>query len=251
MSRYAAPLLGIVAVVGFANRLHAQISLSTANDNQSSVSASANSIDAQAFPPQTVNNVNSLPFTTPTTATAGNSSSEVDSNLTSSSLGFTFTDSSSDDGYYMSGFGSVYFTAAPGTNFSIAGGLSSDGYDYEATISVDLYDVTQGFTEVYGYYGDGYYYPDENSIFPESPVAFTLDGSQGTPTSGTLNAGDQYWFSAQETLTNEGEPTLNGNVSISFAPSSAVPLPGSAEASLVMIGVLATGMIWRRVRRPA
>jgi hypothetical protein len=246
-SHYAAPLLGFVVAFGISTSLQAQISLSTVNPS----AVSANSENEYRSPFANVNEVNSLPFTTPTVQRSGRSISEVYSNLNSSGLSFCFSESSRDRGFYMDGDGNVYFTAAPGTQYTISGNMAVTGSDYQANIEAWLYDVTSN-TTLYYYNNGSYYFPEEESIGLETPTDLTLDDSQTGSLTGTLNATDQYEFIADENMTNELDPQLTGAIDISFASADPVPLPSSAEAGLVLLGlVAATGTIWRRVRRPA
>jgi hypothetical protein len=222
VSRFAAPVLGVIVAVGLCMRLKADsIVLSTAGGNQSVVTATVDNGDF-TFPSNS-NDVNSLPFTTPTSESVGNTSSEVDSNLTSSGFNFSFTQSSSDPNYSMDGNGAVYFTAAAGTQYSISGSLEAFGSDYLTDIYCTLTDVTQGTTLFY-YSNSNFYFPEEAAIAEAPTTTFTIDNSQGYSLTGQLVGTDQYEFYADENLSNEDDPNLSGNIAIGFA-SATIPLP--------------------------
>jgi hypothetical protein len=182
----------------------------------------------------------------------------VDSNLTTSALNFTFTQELDDveSPGDTSGTGDIFFKAGANVTYSIAGTMELDGDFVEGELATSLYDVT---TSTFAY---NYDQTTSNVVVVVKPAisggpssTLTLDTSGGSLT-GSLNAGDTYEFNAYQEMDNDvGDPSLNGNVGISFsqlqAPGggSSAPLPSAAWSGLVSL--LGLGIVLASRRKVA
>jgi hypothetical protein len=247
ISLSAAFVLAVVAVSGFGERTNAApIASLNPGGNQSTISAFASDDDAGTT---NSNNVNSLPYTTPTSVTDGASSSTVTPTLSTSALNFSFSQAINDVNSSTNGSGNIYFTAGAGVTFSISGSMTLNGFS-EGELKTSLYDVT---TSTYAYN-----YDKTTSVVvpvvqpfpaPEGSSTLTLDISGGSLT-GSLNAGNVYEFAVRQSMDDQfDDPNLTGSVGISFnqlqAPGgSSAPLPSAAMSGLTML--LGLGIILAR-----
>lgn len=252
ISRFAVPLLGVLAVVSMAGRLHADpITLGTG----SSVSATAHDFNLDQT---TTDNVTSLPFVKTTAATAGTASSSVLSNLTTSGFSFSYTQSIPSLDGDAEGKGDMFFTAGAGTTFAIAGSMTSLGIDYTQELAASLFDVTAGsFVYDYDKTVDNFI-ACGMSVVPETFVSSFMSVSSSTLTldttggalSGALVAGHSYEFIAFQGIDNTNiDPTSSGNITITFAqqaPSGSIPLPLSAAAALLPLALAGAFVLRRR-----
>jgi hypothetical protein len=239
-----------VAVYGLGGRTYADpITLANGGGNQSNVQAFASDDDGGTT---STNNVNSLPFTTPTTVADGDNSSTVNSALSTSALNFGYIQEIDDteSPSQTSGEGDIFFKAGANVTYSIAGSMTVTGDFVEGELATSLYDVTTS-TYAYNYDQDtGFVGLSARPATPVGSSTLTLDTSGGSLT-GSLNAGDTYEFDAYQEMDNEfGDPNLTGNVGISFnqlqspGGGSSVPLPSAAMsglASLLGLGIVLAG----------
>ena len=243
-------VLAAIAVSGLSASLHAApITLDNSGGNQSTVQAFASDDDNGTT---VTNDVNTLPFTTPTTVTDGQSTSTVTSTLTTSALNFGFNQTLLDTEAptETSGEGDIFFKAGTNVTYSISGSMTVTGDFVQGELATSLYDVTTStyaynYDQFTGFVGIG----AQPALIPVGSATLTLD-TRGGSLSGSLNAGDTYEFDAYQDMNDFVDPNLTGNVGISFSQLQApgggsVPLPSAAMsglATLIGLGiVLAAG----------
>lgn len=168
--------------------------------------------------------VNSLPYTTATSAPDGTVVNVVTPTYSGSSLGVTFNQSTPDNKSTSSGEGTIFFTDAISYsisgNLTIAGGAHSGG-----ELSAFLLDTTTS-TYVYQY---------DQVMGGNGTLTAALDTSGG-PLSGALTATDIYEFDAFDALQKEGLQHLNGTTTLAV---TAVPEPSTWTLMFVGAGVFA------------
>lgn len=218
-----------VVVAGMGGQLYGQaISLYTPNQ---SVNEAISTFDSGAG--VTVDgNVNSLPYTTVTTATDSTVSSSVTPNFSTSALGLSFSQSTPDNKSTSSGEGTVYFTALNAASYSISGSMTiAGGTHLGGELSAFLLDVN---TSTYVYQYDFV----QGIQTASGPLTFTLDSSN-TPLTGSLTAGDVYEFDAFDAdnlYNHQGGQTLTGTTTLSL---TAAPEPSTWVILFVGVGMLA------------
>ena len=243
-SHLSAPLLGLLFAGGIAASLQADpITLGSG----SIVRAIASDTLLLSNTDKT-NQVNSLPYTTPTTAVNGLSTSTVASNITTGGISFIFTQTIESAGQ-TDGIADIHFTAGQGVTFSLSGDLRLTGFGAVGELITNLFDVTTN-TFVYSY---GKKIDTFTPIGEASISLLTLDTSGGSLT-GSLTTGDSYVFHVNENMNNLSDPALAGNVAIVFAQQPvivgpAAPLPAGGWGGMALIAGL--GGALRLKRNPA
>ncbi len=181
-------------------------------------------------------NVNSLPYTTVTTATDSTVSSSMTPTYSTSSLSVSFSQSTPDKKSSTSGEGTIYFTGD--ATYSISGSMTmSGGTHLGGELSVLLLDLSTS-TYLYSY---DYVYGISTAA---GPVTLTADSSQEGSLTGSLTPGDVYEFDAFDVLDDNnsyGPQTLSGTTTLSL---TAVPEP--TTISLLATGLLGALAIRRR-----
>ncbi len=219
----------VVVVAGMGGQLYGQaISLYTPNQ---SVNEAISTFDNGAGV-IVDGNVNSLPYTTVTTATSSTVSSTVTPTFSTSALNLSFSQSTPDNLSSSSGEGTVYFTALNAATFSISGSMTIGGGTHLGSeLSAFLLDVN---TSTYIYQFDHV----QGTQTASGPLTFTLD-SAGGPLTGSLTAGDVYEFDAFDAnnlYNHQGGQSLTGTTTLTL---TAVPEPSSWATLFVGMGMLA------------
>ncbi len=197
----------------------------------SSVKAGAN-ITVVGSGTVTSNDVNSLPFNTPTSATMGDAMSTVDSDITVNHIRFGFTQSIASSGS-TDGVGEIHFVAGEGVTYTIGGDLTLTGFGAFGELATSLFDVTKGlFVYQYDQFANNFLQGSFSANSEEIVSVLTLDTSGGSLT-GSLIAGDSYIFRADENMNNLSDPALVGKVGIAFVQ----PGPGGPAAAPVPLAV--------------
>lgn len=218
--------------------------------SDSTVTARAN--DLQSTPKVTTDNVTSFPFVKTTSATSGQSTSSVDSNLSNAGFGFTFTQAIGNFGD-TDGQATINFTATQNLTYSLSGQMGFNGLGTFGEFLVSLQDHTAGNSFLYNYdkftttnapIGTA---PQDGvqGLLPPPSASLSLDTSGGSLT-GSLIAGHSYTFSVEQLMTNVADPSLNGNVNLvlngpAIPPGgggSAVPLPAGVWGGVIGLGVM-------------
>jgi len=173
-------------------------------------------------------NVNSLPYSTATTATDSSVTSTVTPTFTTSSLSASFSQSTPDTLSSSSGEATVFFTGAAG--YSISGSMTvSGGTHLSGELSAFLYDET---TSVYVYQYDY----TEGVQSASGPLTLTLDSSGG-PLTGSLNSGDVYEFDAFD-----ANNLYNGHSGTALTGTTTLDLIAVPEPSTWAMMLMGAGM---------
>ena len=217
VSRLTAAVVSVAVLLG-SSRLYADAITLNPDGFQSDISASAFEGVTPAL--QSSNPVNSLPYTTPASATSGTATSTTTPNLSDSGLSATFSQSITAPKSLTGGGIFIYFTANTALNYSIAGTETVVGDDVEGQLNCSLFNET---TESIVYNSELSFNDLQNqgTAIPATPTVDTNTlnlSSSGGPLTGTLVAGDSYEFLISEEMDNaQIDPTLNGSGGLTLA----------------------------------
>ena len=247
VSHLMAALVCVAALLG-SSGLFADVITLNPDGFQSDVIASAfvGGVGPQA---QSLNPVNSLPYTTPATETDGSATSTTTPNLSDAGLSATFSQSITDPRSSTGGGIFIYFTANAALDYSIAGTLKAVGDDVEGQLNCTLFDETSD-SILYNSYLSFDDLQTQTGVSPADGIiqdtnSLNLD-STGGPLTGALTVGDSYEFLLSEEMDNGGtDPTLTGSGGLTLTAvggGSSVPLPRSAPAAMGLLLFAALGV---------